>query len=86
MGFSFFWWYSGNALTTTLNGGIDASTTTIVLTSAVNFPSTGTNHISIDNEDISYTGISGKHINRRDASREAQQQHHILMVQQLQIL
>ena len=48
-----------NALTTTLNGGIDASTTTIVLTSVVNFPSTGTNHISIDNEDISYTGISG---------------------------
>jgi len=48
-----------NALTTTLNGAIDASTTTIVLTSVVNFPSTGTNHISIDNEDISYTGISG---------------------------
>jgi len=48
-----------NALTTTLNGAIDASTTTIVLTSSVNFPSTGTNHISIDNEDISYTGISG---------------------------
>ena len=47
-----------NALTTTLNGGIDASATTIVLTSAVNFPSTGTNHITIDNEDISYTGIS----------------------------
>ena len=48
-----------NALTTTLNGAIDASTTTIVLTSVINFPSTGTNHISIDNEDISYTGISG---------------------------
>ena len=48
-----------NALTTTLNGAIDASTTTIVLTSVVNFPSTGTNHISIDSEDISYTGISG---------------------------
>ena len=47
-----------NALTTTLNGGIDASTTTIVLTSAVNFPSTGTNHVTIDNEDISYTGVS----------------------------
>ena len=28
-----------NALTTTLNGGINASTTTIVLTSVVNFPS-----------------------------------------------
>ena len=48
-----------NALTTTLNGAIDASTTTIVLTSVVNFPSTGTKHISIDNEDILYTGISG---------------------------
>jgi len=48
-----------NALTTTLNGAINASTTTIVLTSVVNFPSTGTNHISIDSEDISYTGISG---------------------------
>ena len=48
-----------NALTTTLNGAIDASTTTIVLTSVINFPSTGTNYISIDNEDISYTGISG---------------------------
>ena len=48
-----------NALTTTLNGAIDASTTTIVLTSAVNFPSTGTNHIQIGSEEISYTGISG---------------------------
>ena len=48
-----------NALTTTLNGAIDASTTTIVLTSVVNFPSTGTNHIQIDSEEISYTGISG---------------------------
>ena len=48
-----------NALTTTLNGAIDASTTTIVLTSAINFPSTGTNHIQIGTEEISYTGISG---------------------------
>ena len=48
-----------NALTTTLNGAINASTTTIVLTTVVNFPSTGTNHISIGSEDISYTGISG---------------------------
>ena len=48
-----------NALTTTLNGAIDASTTTVVLTSAVNFPSTGTNHIQIGSEEISYTGISG---------------------------
>jgi len=48
-----------NALTTTLNGAIDASTTTIVLTSVVNFPTTGTNHIQIGSEEISYTGISG---------------------------
>ena len=48
-----------NALTTTLNGAIDASTTTVVLTSVVNFPSTGTNHIQIGSEEISYTGVSG---------------------------
>jgi hypothetical protein len=48
-----------NALTTTLNGAINASTTTIVLTSVVNFPSTGTNHIQIGSEEVSYTGISG---------------------------
>ena len=48
-----------NALTTTLNGAINDSTTTIVLTSVVNFPSTGTNHIQIGSEEISYTGISG---------------------------
>ena len=48
-----------NALTTTLNGAINASTTTIVLTSVVNFPSTGTNHIQIGSEEMSYTGISG---------------------------
>ena len=48
-----------NALTTTLNGAINSSTTTVVLTSVVNFPSTGTNHIQIGSEEISYTGISG---------------------------
>ena len=47
------------AVTTTLNGAIDASTTTIVLTSAVQFPSTGTNFILIGSEMIQYTGISG---------------------------
>ncbi len=50
---------ASNPLTTTLNGAIDASTTTVVLTSVVNFPSTGTNFIRIGTEDISYTGISG---------------------------
>ena len=47
------------AVTTTLNGGIDASTTTIVLTSAVQFPSTGTSFVLIGTEMIQYTGISG---------------------------
>ena len=46
------------AVTTTLNGAIDASTTTIVLTSVINFPSTGTNHVQIGTEEISYTGLS----------------------------
>jgi len=50
---------ASNPLTTTLNGAIDASTTTVVLTSVINFPSSGTNFIRIGTEDISYTGISG---------------------------
>ena len=49
---------SGEA-TTSLNGGINASTTTIVLTDATLFPSSGTSFIQIGNEEISYTGISG---------------------------
>ena len=44
--------------TTTLNGGINDSTTTIVLTDASQFPSSGTNFIQIGTEEISYTGIS----------------------------
>ena len=47
------------AVTTTLNGAIDASTTTIVLTSATQFPSTGTSFVLIGTEMIQYTGISG---------------------------
>ena len=46
------------AVTTTLNGAIDASTTTIVLTSAVQFPSTGTSFVLIGTEMIQYTGVS----------------------------
>jgi len=46
------------AVTTTLNGAINSSTTTIVLTDATQFPSTGTNFIQIGSEEISYTGIS----------------------------
>jgi hypothetical protein len=48
-----------SALTTTLNGAIDASTTTIVLTDASQFSSSGTNFIIIGSEEISYTGITG---------------------------
>jgi len=49
---------SGEA-TTTLNGGINDATTTIVLTDASQFPSSGTCYVQIDSEEISYTGISG---------------------------
>ena len=46
------------ATLTTLNCAINSSTTTIVLTDATLFPSTGTNFIKIGTEEISYTGIS----------------------------
>jgi len=46
------------AVTTTLNGAINDSTTTIVLTDASQFPDSGTNFILIGTEEISYTGIS----------------------------
>ena len=48
---------SGEA-TTSLNGGINSSTTTIVLSDASLFPTSGTNFVQIGNEEISYTGIS----------------------------
>ena len=44
--------------TTTLNGGINAVTTTIVLTDASLFPTSGTNFVQIGSEEISYKGIS----------------------------
>ena len=54
------------ALTNTLNGAISAtsggnngSATEITLTNAAGFPSTGTNHVTIGTEEISYTGITG---------------------------
>ena len=53
--------YSGTVsgeVTTTLDGAIDASTTTVVLADASSFPSTGTSYIQIGTEEISYTGIS----------------------------
>ena len=47
------------AFTTTLSGGINASTTTgIILTDPTQFPSSGTNFVLIGTEEISYTGIS----------------------------
>ena len=49
---------SGEAITT-LNGSIDAVTTTVVLADASQFPSSGTSYIQIGSEEISYTGRSG---------------------------
>jgi hypothetical protein len=49
---------SGEAVTS-LSGGINAITTTVVLSDASLFPSSGTNFIQIDSEEISYTGITG---------------------------
>ena len=46
------------AVTTTLNGAINSSTTTIVLTNAAQFPSTGTNFVLIGTEMIQYTGVN----------------------------
>ena len=54
------------ALTNTLNGAISAtsggnngSATEITLTNSTGFPTTGTNHVLIGTEEISYTGVSG---------------------------
>ena len=48
-----------DATTTTLNGAINDTTTTVVLTDASNFPDTGTSFVLIGSEMIQYTGISG---------------------------
>jgi len=50
---------ANGAVTTTLDGAIDASTTTVVLTNAAQFPSTGTSFVLIGTEMIQYTGVSG---------------------------
>ena len=54
-----------SAITTTLNGallddtaGTGGSGTSITLTDASQFPSSGTNFIQVGNEEISYTGVS----------------------------
>jgi hypothetical protein len=49
---------SGEAITS-LSGGINAITTTVVLSDASLFPSSGTNFVQIESEEISYTGITG---------------------------
>ena len=58
-----------SALTTTLNGallddtaGTGGSGTSITLTDASQFPSSGTNFIQVGNEELSYTGISGNNL------------------------
>jgi len=49
--------------TTTLTNGInDTVTTGIILGDVSQFPDSGTNFIKIDNEEISYTGISGNEL------------------------
>ena len=48
-----------DATTTTLNGAINDTTTTVVLTDASNFPDTGTSFVLIGSEMIQYTGVSG---------------------------
>jgi len=49
---------AAGATTTTLNGAINSSVTTLTLTDASQFPSSGTNFIIIGSEEISYTGIT----------------------------
>lgn len=50
--------YANNA-STTLNGAIDNSTTSVVVSSATGFPSSGDFRIKIDNEIMLVTGVSG---------------------------
>lgn len=48
-----------NNASTTLNGGIDNSTTTVVVTLATGFPVTGDFRIIVDSEIMLVTGVSG---------------------------
>jgi len=74
-------------VTTTLNGDINASTTTIILTDASQFPTTGTNFIQIGSEEISYTGISTNTLTGvTRAVRGTTAATHSVMVQQLLIV
>ena len=49
---------SGVATTTLTSGILSGATSGITLTDVTQFPSTGTNFIKINNEEMSYTGIS----------------------------
>ena len=53
---------TGVATTTLASGVNDSATTGITLTDATLFPSTGTSIVKINNEEISYTGISGSEL------------------------
>jgi len=53
---------AGEPTTTLTNGITDSVTTGIILGDVSQFPSSGTNFIKIDNEEISYTGISGSEL------------------------
>jgi len=53
---------AGEATTTLTNGINDTVTTGIILGDVSQFPDSGTNFIKIDNEEISYTGISGNEL------------------------
>ena len=51
-------WSRGWSFSTTLASGITDSATSITLTDASQFPTSGTNFIQIGTEEISYTGIT----------------------------
>jgi len=53
---------AGEPTTTLTNGITDTVTTGIILGDVSQFPDSGTNFIKIDNEEISYTGISGNEL------------------------
>ena len=53
---------AGEPATTLTNGINDTVTTGIILGDVSQFPDSGTNFIKIDNEEISYTGISGNEL------------------------
>jgi len=53
---------AGEPITTLTNGINDTVTTGIILGDVSQFPDSGTNFIKIDNEEISYTGISGNEL------------------------